>query len=49
MKCDTRFRTTESNLKMAIVLDMWLTGFYVHLLDTSYDEVFGKFSWDKTG
>jgi type I restriction enzyme R subunit len=33
---DTQFKTAESNFKIAIVVDMWLTGFDVPFLDTIY-------------
>lgn len=35
-KCDTQFKKAESNFKIAIVVDMWLTGFDVPFLDTIY-------------
>ena len=33
---DTQFKKAESNFKIAIVVDMWLTGFDVPFLDTIY-------------
>ena len=33
---DKQFKTTHSNFKIAIVVDMWLTGFDVPSLDTMY-------------
>jgi len=33
---DTRFKNPKSNFKIAIVVDMWLTGFDVPFLDTIY-------------
>ncbi|XMO77207.1 hypothetical protein AAFN60_09735 [Roseibacillus persicicus] len=33
-KFDTQFKKAESNFKIAIVVDMWLTGFDVPFLDT---------------
>ena len=33
---DTQFKNAESNFKIAIVVDMWLTGFDVPFLDTMY-------------
>ena len=33
---DTQFKTAESNFRIAIVVDMWLTGFDVPFLDTIY-------------
>ena len=33
-KFDTQFKKAESNCKIAIVVDMWLTGFDVPFLDT---------------
>ncbi len=33
---DTQFKTAESHFKIAIVVDMWLTGFDVPFLDTIY-------------
>mgnify|MGYP000598535970 CR=1 FL=1 len=33
---DTQFKKAESNFKIAIVVDMWLTGFDVPFLDTMY-------------
>ena len=33
---DRQFKTAESNFKIAIVVDMWLTGFDVPFLDTIY-------------
>ncbi len=33
---DNQFKTAESNFKIAIVVDMWLTGFDVPFLDTIY-------------
>ena len=33
---DRQFKTTKSNFKIAIVVDMWLTGFDVPFLDTMY-------------
>jgi type I restriction enzyme R subunit len=33
---DTQFKQAESNFKIAIVVDMWLTGFDVPFLDTIY-------------
>jgi type I restriction enzyme R subunit len=35
-KFDTQFKKAESNFKIAIVVDMWLTGFDVPFLDTIY-------------
>ena len=35
-KLDTQFKKAESNFKIAIVVDMWLTGFDVPFLDTIY-------------
>ena len=35
-KFDTQFKKSESNFKIAIVVDMWLTGFDVPFLDTIY-------------
>lgn len=35
-KCDTQFKNEKSNFKIAIVVDMWLTGFDVPFLDTIY-------------
>ena len=35
-KFDTQFKKVESNFKIAIVVDMWLTGFDVPFLDTIY-------------
>ena len=35
-KFDTQFKNAESNFKIAIVVDMWLTGFDVPFLDTIY-------------
>ena len=35
-KFDTQFKKAESNFKIAIVMDMWLTGFDVPFLDTIY-------------
>ena len=35
-KLDTDFKKIESNFKIAIVVDMWLTGFDVPFLDTIY-------------
>ena len=35
-KYDTQFKKAESNFKIAIVVDMWLTGFDVPFLDTIY-------------
>ena len=35
-KFDTQFKKIESNFKIAIVVDMWLTGFDVPFLDTIY-------------
>jgi len=35
-KFDTQFKRAESNFKIAIVVDMWLTGFDVPFLDTIY-------------
>ena len=35
-KFDTQFKKRESNFKIAIVVDMWLTGFDVPFLDTIY-------------
>ena len=33
---DRQFKTAKSNFKIAIVVDMWLTGFDVPFLDTIY-------------
>ena len=33
---DTQFKNAKSNFKIAIVVDMWLTGFDVPFLDTMY-------------
>lgn len=33
-KLDTQFKNEKSNFKIAIVVDMWLTGFDVPFLDT---------------
>ncbi|NQZ77587.1 MAG: type I restriction endonuclease subunit R [Ekhidna sp.] len=35
-KLDTQFKNEKSNFKIAIVVDMWLTGFDVPFLDTIY-------------
>jgi type I restriction enzyme R subunit len=35
-KLDTQFKNEKSNFKIAIVVDMWLTGFDVPFLDTMY-------------
>jgi len=35
-KLDAQFKKAESNFKIAIVVDMWLTGFDVPFLDTIY-------------
>ncbi|GHU57004.1 DEAD/DEAH box helicase [Clostridia bacterium] len=35
-KLDKQFKETDSNFKIAIVVDMWLTGFDVPCLDTIY-------------
>ncbi len=35
-KFDTQFKKAESNFKISIVVDMWLTGFDVPFLDTIY-------------
>jgi len=35
-KLDDQFKRTESNFKIAIVVDMWLTGFDVPFLDSMY-------------
>jgi type I restriction enzyme, R subunit len=35
-KFDTQFKKAESNFKIAIVVDMWLTGFDVPFLDSIY-------------
>lgn len=35
-KFDAQFKKVESNFKIAIVVDMWLTGFDVPFLDTIY-------------
>ncbi len=35
-KFDTQFKKAESNFKIAIVVDMWLTDFDVPFLDTIY-------------
>ncbi|MEQ9219109.1 MAG: HsdR family type I site-specific deoxyribonuclease [Cyclobacteriaceae bacterium] len=35
-KLDTQFKNAKSNFKIAIVVDMWLTGFDVPFLDTIY-------------
>jgi type I restriction enzyme R subunit len=35
-KLDKQFKKAESNFKIAIVVDMWLTGFDVPFLDTMY-------------
>ncbi|MGE9269749.1 MAG: type I restriction enzyme endonuclease domain-containing protein, partial [Verrucomicrobiales bacterium] len=35
-KFDTQFKKADSNFKIAIVVDMWLTGFDVPFLDTIY-------------
>jgi len=35
-KLDKQFKRAESNFKIAIVVDMWLTGFDVPFLDTMY-------------
>ena len=35
-KLDVQFKKAESNFKVAIVVDMWLTGFDVPFLDTIY-------------
>ncbi|HAC22052.1 MAG TPA: type I restriction endonuclease [Porphyromonadaceae bacterium] len=35
-KLDTQFKNKKSNFKIAIVVDMWLTGFDVPFLDTIY-------------
>jgi len=35
-KLDTQFKNAKSNFKIAIVVDMWLTGFDVPFLDTMY-------------
>jgi type I restriction enzyme R subunit len=36
VKFDTQFKKAESNFKIAIVGDMWMTGFDVPFLDTIY-------------
>tara|TARA_B100001063_G_scaffold247358_1_gene293189 strand:- start:20 stop:2032 length:2013 start_codon:yes stop_codon:yes gene_type:complete len=36
---DTQFKNEKSNFKIAIVVDMWLTGFDVPFLDTIYIDV----------
>jgi len=33
---DRQFKNAKSNFKIAIVVDMWLTGFDVPFLDTIY-------------
>ena len=33
---DVQFKNTQSNFKIAIVVDMWITGFDVPCLDTMY-------------
>ena len=33
---DRQFKTAKSNFKIAIVVDMWLTGFDVPFLDSMY-------------
>jgi len=33
---DRQFKTAKSNFKIAIIVDMWLTGFDVPFLDTLY-------------
>lgn len=35
-ECDRQFKNPQSNFKIAIVVDMWLTGFDVPFLDTIY-------------
>lgn len=35
-ECDRQFKNVKSNFKIAIVVDMWLTGFDVPALDTIY-------------
>lgn len=35
-KLDRQFKTPKSNFKIAVVVDMWLTGFDVPFLDTMY-------------
>ncbi|MCD7710872.1 MAG: type I restriction endonuclease subunit R [Porphyromonadaceae bacterium] len=35
-KLDTQFKNPDSNFKIAIVVDMWITGFDVPCLDTMY-------------
>ena len=35
-KLDRQFKNPKSNFKIAIVVDMWLTGFDVPFLDTLY-------------
>jgi len=36
MELDRQFKTEKSNFKIAVVVDMWLTGFDVPFLDTIY-------------